>query len=345
MQQIKKYSVFVSSTYQDLVDERKEVIQALLELDCIPIGMELFPATDDDQWTLIKELIDESDYYILIVGGRYGSLNKEGISFTQMEYEYAVKIGIPVISFLHKSPDKITIGKTDKNAEKEQKLEEFKSIASKKLVKFWNSPEELGSIVSRSLIKLIKTKPRTGWVKSDTISSSEANIEIFELKQKIQELETIIKNNNENQNVDLLQDDDLFKVGFGCKINSRSNWVTENIQVKWNNLFSRTCTILIDEAKEEDYKIRLDAYIHHLTKRDKKEYFSVSVIADTFSSILIQLKALMLIEKSSKKRSLKDNSTYWKLTEKGDKLITELRAIQRNKKEEKELVELEELEE
>ena len=262
--------------------------------------MELFPATDDDQWTLIKELIDECDYYILIIGGRYGSLNKEGISFTQMEYEYAVKIGIPVISFLHKSPDKITIGKTDKNAEKEQKLEEFKSIASEKLVKFWSSPEELGSIVSRSLIKLIKTKPRTGWVKSDTISSSEANIEIFELKQKIQELETIIKNNNENQNVDLLQDDDLFKVGFGCKINSRSNRETGYIEVKWNDLFSRTCTILIDEAKEEDYKNRLDAYILHLTNRDEKEYFAVSVISDYFSSILIQLKALMLIEKSNK---------------------------------------------
>lgn len=63
---MKKFSVFVSSTYEDLIDERKEVIQALLELDCIPIGMELFPATDDDQWTLIKELINECDYYILI---------------------------------------------------------------------------------------------------------------------------------------------------------------------------------------------------------------------------------------------------------------------------------------
>jgi predicted transcriptional regulator len=275
MQQIKKYSVFVSSTYQDLVDERKEVIQALLELDCIPIGMELFPATDDDQWTLIKELIDECDYYILIVGGRYGSLNKEGISFTQMEYEYALKIGIPVISFLHKSPDKITIGKTDKDSEKEHKLQDFKKIASEKLVKFWSSPEELGSI-----------------------------------------------------------DDDLFEVKFAYKTERRSDWVSDKIQVKWNNLFSRTCAILIDEAKEEDYKSRLNSYILHLLKIDAQEYYNVSVISDNFSSILIQLKALNLIEKSNKKRSLKDNSTYWKLTENGDKLLTKLRAIQRNNTEE-----------
>lgn len=85
-----KYQVFVSSTYKDLLEERQEVMQALLELDCIPVGMELFPAADDDQWTLIKRLIDDCDYYILIAGGRYGSVNKEGISYTQMEYEYAL---------------------------------------------------------------------------------------------------------------------------------------------------------------------------------------------------------------------------------------------------------------
>ena len=115
---MKRYSVFVSSTYEDLIDERKEVIQALLELDCIPIGMEMFPATDDEQWKLIKELIDDCDYYILIVGGRYGSLSKDGISYTQMEYQYAVSIGVPVISFLPKFPDKIISGKTDKNPQK-----------------------------------------------------------------------------------------------------------------------------------------------------------------------------------------------------------------------------------
>ena len=67
----KRYQVFVSSTYDDLQDERKEVMQALLELDCIPAGMELFPASSEDQWSLIKRVIDDCDYYILIIGGRY----------------------------------------------------------------------------------------------------------------------------------------------------------------------------------------------------------------------------------------------------------------------------------
>ena len=75
----KRYQVFVSSTYDDLQDERKEVMQALLELDCIPAGMELFPASSKDQWSLIKRVIDDCDYYILIIGGRYGRVCPVGV--------------------------------------------------------------------------------------------------------------------------------------------------------------------------------------------------------------------------------------------------------------------------
>jgi hypothetical protein len=42
----KRYQVFVSSTDEDLIVERPEVIQALLELKCIPAGMELFPEAE-----------------------------------------------------------------------------------------------------------------------------------------------------------------------------------------------------------------------------------------------------------------------------------------------------------
>jgi len=96
----KKYQVFVSSTFRDLQDERKQVIQALLELDCIPCGMELFQASDDDQWTLIKRVIDDCDYYLVVIAGRYGSM-KDGVSYTEREYDYAVSQNKPVIAFLH----------------------------------------------------------------------------------------------------------------------------------------------------------------------------------------------------------------------------------------------------
>ena len=101
----KKYQVFVSSTFRDLEDERREVIQTLLEGDYIPSGMELFYASNDEQFSYIKKVIDNCDYYVLIIGGRYGSINSStGFSFTEQEYDYAIEKNIPVLAFIHRNP-------------------------------------------------------------------------------------------------------------------------------------------------------------------------------------------------------------------------------------------------
>ncbi|EDN67374.1 conserved hypothetical protein [Beggiatoa sp. PS] len=94
----KKYQVFVSSTYTDLIEERESIIKAILEMYHIPIGMEMFSAEDEDQWEIIRRTIEISDYYILILGLRYGSKTHDNISFTQKEYEYALE---KIYPYLH----------------------------------------------------------------------------------------------------------------------------------------------------------------------------------------------------------------------------------------------------
>ena len=97
----KIYKVFVSSTYEDLRDERSEVQKALLKLGCLPVGMELFPAADEETWEFIKSQIEDSDYYVLIVAGRYGSLSSDGTGFTEREFDYAQEKRIPTIGFVY----------------------------------------------------------------------------------------------------------------------------------------------------------------------------------------------------------------------------------------------------
>ena len=87
----KKLQVFVSSTYTDLKEERQAAVEAILSAGHIPAGMELFTAGDESQMTVIKRWIDESDVYLLLLGGRYGSVEKvSGKSYTHLEYEYAI---------------------------------------------------------------------------------------------------------------------------------------------------------------------------------------------------------------------------------------------------------------
>ena len=107
----RKYQIFVSSTYEDLKDERKEVVQAILKCNCIPAGMELWPASSKSQWEIIKSVIDESDYYLLIIAGKYGSegMDDDGkkIGYTEMEFDYAMKTGKPIIALIHKNPESL----------------------------------------------------------------------------------------------------------------------------------------------------------------------------------------------------------------------------------------------
>lgn len=96
----KKFQIFISSTYTDLVKARSKTSEIILSMYQFPIGMEMFSAGNSDQWTLIKRTIDISDYYLLLIGHRYGSLTEEGISYTEKEYNYACEKGIPIMAFI-----------------------------------------------------------------------------------------------------------------------------------------------------------------------------------------------------------------------------------------------------
>src|SRR5689334_3442258 len=113
MQPKVKYQVFISSTFVDLPEERQAVFQTLMKMNCIPAGMELFPAADEEQFEFIKKVIDDCDYYIVIIGGRYGSVTADGVSYTEKEYDYAVAKGIKVIALLHKNPKLIVADRTE----------------------------------------------------------------------------------------------------------------------------------------------------------------------------------------------------------------------------------------
>jgi len=170
----KKYQVFVSSTFSDLVDERNIVMQALMELDCFPSGMEQFPAIDEEQMKYIQKVIDECDYYLILIGGRYGSISAQGFSYTEQEYDYAIKTGKKVLAFLHEDMNLIPVGKTDQNDDLRKKLELFKEKVKKgRLVKFWKNADQLSGLVATSLPKFIKTYPSVGWVRGDSVVSSD----------------------------------------------------------------------------------------------------------------------------------------------------------------------------
>lgn len=325
----KRYQVFVSSTYEDLQEERREVMQALLELDCIPAGMELFPASSEDQWSLIKRVIDDCDYYLLIIAGRYGSTNDKGISYTQMEFEYALSTGKPIIAFLHKNPDKIESGKTEKTVKGKKLLEEFRAKAKKNLVRFWETPVELGSIVSRSMVSLIKNFPAEGWVKAGSIVDEKSIKEISRLQNENKSLRDqldAIKIQLPVGTEKLQQGEDEFLVDFRL-----NNWSADkrelfSEQFTWNELYGAVAPHMLGECSEYDMETALNEFIaKKMRSKNAESDFYCDISKESFGQIKVQFKALGLIRLSERKHA-GANKIYWTLTPYGDYVMTQLLA-------------------
>lgn len=165
----KKYQFFVSSTYEDLKEERDRAIHAILTINQFPAGMEMFSAADEEQWQIIKEAIDASDYYLLIIGNRYGSIDETtGISYTEKEFDYAVNQGIPALVFIVDQSVSMTMDRMENDPIKIKKLSDFKEKVKKsgRYVSFWRNKDNLESLVSQSISKAVMRGGRPGWVRS-----------------------------------------------------------------------------------------------------------------------------------------------------------------------------------
>jgi len=169
----KKYQIFISSTFTDLEKERDSIIKAILELYHIPIGMEMFSAEDEDQWEIIRRTIDVSDYYVLVLGLRYGSKGEDGISFTQKEYEYALSKKIPILSFVMDDEAPLSKDKRDNDL---TDINNFRSkvLSNTKMAKFWSTKDQLVNHVTLALSKQIMQKPGVGWVRGDSVAMEDS---------------------------------------------------------------------------------------------------------------------------------------------------------------------------
>lgn len=164
----KKYQVFISSTFSDLSDVRTSLVKQVLDLGHIPSGMESFLAADEEQMSYIKKVIDQCDYYLLVVGGRYGSVDEEGVSYTEREFDYAVAEKKVILASICEDRGSLQSNLVDTDQEKLEKLDSFiAKIKTGRLVIFWKNKNDISVQLALSLAKTIESTPQVGWVRGD----------------------------------------------------------------------------------------------------------------------------------------------------------------------------------
>lgn len=331
----KRYQIFVSSTFADLKDERQQVIQALMEMDCIPSGMELFPAQDDEQWDFIRRVINDCDYYLLIIGGRYGSLSEDGVSYTEKEFDYAVSIGLKVIALLHENPDEIPVSKSEVNPELREKLEAFRQkVSSKRLVKFWSDAKELSGLIALSLSKTIKAYPAVGWVRSDRISNEDVLSELNQVRKENEALKArIAEQDTSREFVDLesiANIDDKITINGTTRMprtaHSAPHTTSWSANVSWKQIFVFIAPYLEEKPNES----RVRASLANSLANSVNVGGSARTMDDQeFKTISIQLRAYNLVKIERLRTTDGGTALFWSLTPEGEKTMFELRAVRK----------------
>lgn len=333
----KRYQVFVSSTYSDLQEERAVVTQQLPLLGCMPCGLDLQPV-GTTAWNAIKKQIDESDYYIVLLGSRYGSLSPSGISYTHMEYVYAATKQKPILVLMHDTPESRPEAYQEKTPERRRQFSDFRQLLSKGLVGGWNDTRSLETALRRYLPQLIKTHPAAGWVRATTLGSPEQAKEIARLKQRVAELEQEREQSVAQQSGALgvlAQGNDLFDVTYKCKAYAAGNCedVPGKSQLSWNAIFTSFAPYL-SQPQHEDFiaakiaeRVQEGALKDIQATRPKTHAVTDVVLAPLcFNSIKIQFRTLGLIRRIPRE----DGKIWWQLTAAGEQHLTSQLAVRRS---------------
>lgn len=192
----KRLQVFVSSTYEDLRPERQAAVEAILEAGRIPAGMELFAAGDKSQMEVIRRWIDDSDAFLLILGGRYGSIEVEsGKSYTHLEFEHAVETSKPHFACMIRDEAATKRGEQEEGSklierDNPGKLKEFRAEVGKSLVvELWEDTKDIKLGIHKALAEIARREDLGGWVRADaSFNAAEMANELARLSKENAEL-------------------------------------------------------------------------------------------------------------------------------------------------------------
>ena len=328
----KVYQVFVSSTYSDLKDERRYVSETLAKAGYIPAGMELFPATDQQQLAFIKRVIDRCDYYVVILGGRYGTLADENVSFTEMEYDYATSLAIPVLAFLHSNPEKIEAGKTERDQKQAKRLASFRAKLSKgRIVDFWNDRNDLCTKVVIAVSQAANLSPGVGWVRGDQAIDPKLIQEMERLRGENESLKQQIVDAQKSEVVfppDLLGPRD--EVPMDLQITGNNGTEIVRVSLTPQHVIRKAVNLLTKEASENAISRQLARdYMFHLMREKYQDGVVVSFTDESIMQMRFQLEALNLIKAESRRGATNASYITWNLTEMGRRYISNLFALRK----------------
>jgi len=156
--------IFISSTMDDLRNERREVVKRLKALNAIePVNAEGILPDGGTSWDRISDELDDCDLFVLILGDRYGwrpppgPLSADDVSVTEGEYRAARELDIPVLPFYKKLGEKTTVD-ADEAARRKKFRDDVADWTKGQFRTEFDYADELGELVMQSVVGLLSNE-------------------------------------------------------------------------------------------------------------------------------------------------------------------------------------------
>jgi len=317
----KRYQFFISSTFWDLENIRKEVRQSLLQSGQIPAGMEDFSATGEAQMDMIERVLKNCDFCILIIGGRYGTVAEgHDKSYTEREYEYIKdKAKLPILAFTHTHPEELESPEHKETNETKAKLDKFRNSLHHLNPTPWGNSTELLLAIKTSIMDIVTNglyPEAIGWVRGNTVASADLTAEQNALLKENKALKT----ENEKLKTELGKNESAIPDIAGLDdVMAAELWQhNANVQLSlhkptWGDLFftiAKQFNILREDTHGEDIR----------------QFFGFN--EDAWQIVCVQFEELGLIRIYNGASDL-----WWSLTDKGEKLVRQALTARKQDKE------------
>ncbi len=153
--------VMVSSTFLDLSEHRKVLLEALSKNKLLAIAMEHYTLQPDDTvFASSIRMVRESSSYIGLIGHRYGAVpdvteNPNGYSITRIEFDEAQRLNRPTLVFVMGGEHPVKAIDVELDTEKRKRLEEFRERAKAgRIYAEFNNLEEFRQIAADAVANL-----------------------------------------------------------------------------------------------------------------------------------------------------------------------------------------------
>ena len=167
------YRIFISSTYEDMKEFRSAAADALTNIQAIPMGMERFVAANQPVIDRCYEEIRQCQYFVSILGFRYGSLYKDtNLSYSELEFDEAERLGIPILTFIREGTIDANRIDMDDFSRRNRFKKKLQGSASNRITVNFTSPEDLRDKLTRALQEEFK---RSAESKETNASSKKEN--------------------------------------------------------------------------------------------------------------------------------------------------------------------------